>query len=437
MRRDAGAGVPHLQPRRRQRAAQRQQHAALIRVADGIGHQVAQDALHHHAVRRHPGTLQRAAGPQAQPQPLVVHGGAGLHLHVGQQFVQAHRLRHRVQAAPVQQRQVEQVVEQAVDGGAGLDDARRQVVHLARVLLQHVGVQPQCVHRLADVVRGHGQKAPARVQRLLQVGTARLQRIDQQRVAVLQRHGAQEHLVLRAPDVHQREPVDQQQHQHEAVDPRHLGQQGQHHRVRHHQRPGKAVDVGHQAGPVRRQRGDGERADADQDQPADHQRRRGALAAGKDQHRAAPQRAVEGPRPAQAAPEVRALGRAALHHLPCMKAQQRHPRQFGRHGDGAPDQRPRAAALAPQQGREHHRRDERGPLQPAQRGQHVVHQRGVDLDRIGHTRRVGIALVGGGRQGRRVGGRHAEGAGRPGGFYGAGTGLSAAGIMECASKNDK
>ena len=103
----------------------------------------------------------RGAGARAKPQVPNGEVRAGLNLNVGMDMAKAHRMRFSVLEVPVEAGRVEQVLEQPVDGRAGLDDARGQLFHLRRVLRQHVGVQPHRVHRLANVVRGHGQKAPA------------------------------------------------------------------------------------------------------------------------------------------------------------------------------------------------------------------------------------------------------------------------------------
>jgi len=156
-RRDAHAAVAYLDAYLVTALAAGDQNAAAGRIADGIAHEVGDDALEQHRVGVRPAACR--ARLQAQfalfgRRPLL--GGNAF-----ENGLKRKRPRIGMEHAGVELGDVEQTVEQVVHGLCGSGNALHETPALGRmcVLRKLRHEQAQCVHRLTQVVTGRSQKA--------------------------------------------------------------------------------------------------------------------------------------------------------------------------------------------------------------------------------------------------------------------------------------
>ena len=119
--RDADAGVAHLEDDAARAAARADQHPARIGVADGVGHEVAQDALEEHRVGAHDG----ARGDEAQREALLLGRRGEVVGEAVEERLQRHGPQARLDRARVQPGDVEHLAEQRLERADGAGDARR------------------------------------------------------------------------------------------------------------------------------------------------------------------------------------------------------------------------------------------------------------------------------------------------------------------------
>ncbi len=155
--RDADAGVAHLQDDAARAAARADQHPAGIGVADGVGHEVAQDALEEHRVGAH----DDAGGDEAQREPLLLGRRGEVVGEAVEERLQRHGPRARIDRARVQPRDVEHLAEQRLQRADGAGDAAGELAALvvAGALGQRRGEESERVQRLAQVVARGGEEA--------------------------------------------------------------------------------------------------------------------------------------------------------------------------------------------------------------------------------------------------------------------------------------
>ncbi|MCX7672756.1 MAG: hypothetical protein N2Z63_04005 [Thiobacillaceae bacterium] len=152
--------VSHTSSRSRPRSACADGHPTAVGVADGVGHQIAQDALDQHRIAIHP---ERGAA-HTQLQSLV--GGHGcepprepLQEALGREALRAYLHHARVEAG-----QVEQAVEQLLHGQSGFLQVMHDlpVVRIAQPVLERRHQQGQGVQGLTQIVAGGGEEARLR-----------------------------------------------------------------------------------------------------------------------------------------------------------------------------------------------------------------------------------------------------------------------------------
>ncbi|MCY1356642.1 hypothetical protein D9M68_546290 [compost metagenome] len=155
--RDAGAGVPNLQPHMLAALARGHQHAAALGIAQRVLHQVEHRAAQQHRLGHR---VELVGHARRQRQAAFAGVGGKLAHHVADQRAELARLQRRQHLAPLELGQVQQRAEQQVDGLR----ARRHLLHqrmqrrrlVARA--QRFHQHDQRMHRLAQVMAGGSEE---------------------------------------------------------------------------------------------------------------------------------------------------------------------------------------------------------------------------------------------------------------------------------------
>ncbi len=153
---DAGAGVPNLQEHAVAALAAADKHRAVLRVANGVRHQVAQDALDQQRIGMHrvPGAAQ------VQRQALLEGRRLEVQTQLAEDVADLEVLRIHRHAAAVDARDVEQFREQffeRIDRGVDAVDQVRDLVVVALVA-QGLGEQSHGMQGLPQIVAGGGEE---------------------------------------------------------------------------------------------------------------------------------------------------------------------------------------------------------------------------------------------------------------------------------------
>ena len=153
---DAKATVPDLQAQVIAPRAAADEHATVFGVADGVGDEVAQDALDHQRV----GIDMVACPMKAQGQAFFEGGGLEGQAQALEQAPQWDVLGLDVDAAGVDLGDVEEFAEQAFEGIDRAVDAVNEVGHFVvlAALAQGFGKQAERVQGLAQIVAGGGEE---------------------------------------------------------------------------------------------------------------------------------------------------------------------------------------------------------------------------------------------------------------------------------------
>jgi hypothetical protein len=144
---DADAGVPHLQHHAPVAAPAAHEDAAVVGVADGVRHQVAQDAFDEHRV----GIDVVVLAAEAQRQALLECRRLEVEAQLAEDVADVEVLGRDVDAAGVDLGDVEQLGEQALECIHRTVDAGDEAGHLLvmAALAQRLGKKAHRVQRLA------------------------------------------------------------------------------------------------------------------------------------------------------------------------------------------------------------------------------------------------------------------------------------------------